>query len=341
MTKSIILLFGGQNNERHVSTASAQNMANSLNIPLLLWFWAPSGHIYEVEREALLAHQDIFHKELAPKSPPIFETIDLATDTDLAQSALFLLALHGVGVEDGRLQRLLEKKGIAYTGSKSNASALAFDKIRAKTATSQHQVTVTPHIDLSGLTTAVIANQLTQFIKSHKKIVVKPIADGSSFGVHILTSAAQINDLAPKIAKGTPYFSEPYIKGTEVSIGVYQNHLGIHALTCTEICLSTADSHDYDSKYLGIGGKEITPGNIEKELLQKLKSASIRAHQALGCIGYSRSDFIFDKETPVFLETNTLPGLTVASILPKQLSVAGISLGVFLQHQIHLAKKPN
>jgi len=126
-----IVLFGGPSDERHVSVASAQNIARVMP-EALLWFWAPEGAVYDVGAKELLSHEDPFERDYVPSRPAIWPDIEQALDTLPVEDPLFILAVHGTGGEDGELQRLLEARGLPFTGSGSAASANAFDKERAK-----------------------------------------------------------------------------------------------------------------------------------------------------------------------------------------------------------------
>ena len=94
---------------------------------------------------------------------------------------------------------------------------------------------------------------------------------------------------------------------------------------------------DYEGKYLGEGSTEVTPADISPDLAEKLGRLACQAHEILGCWGYSRTDFLVDENGPVFIETNTLPGLTSASFIPQQLEAAAIPMVDFFQHQLALA----
>ena len=118
----IIVLFGGPSDERHVSVASAQNIVRTLGNPLA-WFWAPDGPVHDVSTAELLAHQCPFELDYVPSRPAIFPDIEQALDTLPVDDPLFLLALHGGAGEDGTLQRMLEDRGIPFTGSGAEASA--------------------------------------------------------------------------------------------------------------------------------------------------------------------------------------------------------------------------
>ena len=128
---TVIVRFGGRSDERNVSVASAQNVVRTLGAPLA-WFWARNGSVYDVNRDELLAHPNPFTNDFQPSRPAIWPDLEMALDTLPVDDPVFLLALHGGEGEDGTVQRLMEARGIPFTGSGSTASAAAFDKGRAK-----------------------------------------------------------------------------------------------------------------------------------------------------------------------------------------------------------------
>jgi D-alanine-D-alanine ligase len=103
------------------------------------------------------------------------------------------------------------------------------------------------------------------------------------------------------------------------------------------VVLESGRTFDFDGKYLGKGVREITPAAISEEMARAAQRVALTAHQAVGCRGYSRTDVIMGNDGPVFLEINTLPGLTRASFIPQQLAAAGIELRHFLERQIQIA----
>src|SRR5918911_5760357 len=126
-----IVLFGGPSNERHVSVASAQNIVRTLG-SALAWFWTPAGAVHDVAIDDLLAHERPFEVDFIPSRPAAWPTLEQALDTMPVDDPLVLLALHGGPGEDGTVQHMLEERRISFTGSDSTASAIAFDKGRAK-----------------------------------------------------------------------------------------------------------------------------------------------------------------------------------------------------------------
>ena len=132
---------------------------------------------------------------------------------------------------------------------------------------------------------------------------------------------------------------EPFISGTEATCGVLEQSDGsVIALPPIEI-IPADGGFDYTAKYLASSTQEICPGRFSPEISESIMDRAVRAHQALSCRGYSRSDFIVSATGPVYLETNTLPGLTKASLYPKALKAQGIEFIDFLRDQIELGAK--
>jgi D-alanine-D-alanine ligase len=142
-----------------------------------------------------------------------------------------------------------------------------------------------------------------------------------------------------RAAKTEDYVVEPFVAGVEATCGVLEQADGsIVALPPIEI-IPADGGFDYEAKYLAKSTQEICPGRFSPEISARIMTDAVRAHRAMSCRGYSRSDFIVSTHGPVFLETNTLPGLTKASLYPKALLAQGIGFVDFLHGQIALAAK--
>ena len=141
-----------------------------------------------------------------------------------------------------------------------------------------------------------------------------------------------------RAAEAEEYLIEAYVAGVEATCGVLERPDGsVIALPPIEI-IPAAGAFDYEAKYIAKATQEICPGRFSPEITAQLMDYAIRAHKVLSCRGYSRSDFIVTDKGPVFLETNTLPGLTAASLYPKALKAEGIAFVDFLNDQIALAQ---
>jgi D-alanine-D-alanine ligase len=122
-------------------------------------------------------------------------------------------------------------------------------------------------------------------------------------------------------------------------VGVVEGPGGsLRALPCSEVRLDEGFAFDFEGKYLGRGTTEVTPAEVEPALAQAAQALAITAHRALGCEGYTRTDLILTARGPVYLETNTLPGLTRRSFIPQQLAAEGTSVQAFLEGQLALAR---
>src|SRR6202008_3664843 len=170
------------------------------------------------------------------------------------------------------------------------------------------------------------------------KLIAKPVRDGSSYGL-IFVNAKQDLVAVRNAAKTEEYLIEPFISGVEATCGVLENLDGsLVALPPIEI-IPAGGGFDYTAKYLAKATQEICPGRFSPEVSAAIMDQALRAHQALSCTGYSRTDFIVSAKGPVYLETNTLPGLTKASLYPKALKAQGIEFVDFLHDQIALSIK--
>ena len=322
----ITILFGGTNTERLVSVASAQALHEALP-EADLWFWDVSDTVHEVQSQALRRHARPFEDPFKPGTRGI--GLEQALDQAKAEQRLLVLALHGGRAENGELQVMCEMLGIPFTGSGSASSHLAFDKIAAKRFAAIAGVKAPIGLRLEDIDAALV---------EYDKLIAKPVRDGSSYGLIFVNST---QDLAAvrNAAKTEEYVIEPFISGVEATCGVLEQSDGsVIALPPVEI-VPAEGGFDYTAKYLLKSTQEICPGRFAPEIAAQIMDQAVKAHQVLSCSGYSRSDFIVSRQGPIFLETNTLPGLTKASLYPKALKAQGIGFADFLQGQIALAAK--
>lgn len=325
-----IVLFGGASDERHVSVASGQNIARALTPAPLCWFWTPEGAVHDVALAELLAHQRPFEVDFQPSRPAIWPTLEQALDTLPVDDPLFVLALHGGEGEDGTVQRMMERRGIPFTGSGSETSAAAFDKGRAKEMV-KDRLRVAESRIAHAHDLARIAREM---LDRHERLVLKPVAGGSSRGLYFVKRG----DSIPEVS--VPYIVEQFLAGRELTVGVVDHGDGPTALPVIEIETDPGFTFDYVGKYLGTGTREICPARIPDSLRDAAQRAATTAHTALGCEGYSRTDLIATGDDEVyFLELNTLPGLTTSSLVPQELAEVGIAFREFLERQIGIARE--
>src|SRR6266404_2926717 len=323
----ITILFGGTNKERLVSVASGQALHQALP-EADLWFWEVDDTVHEVQSQALLNHSRPFEEPFKPLNPGIGD-IERALDKAQVEDRLLVLGLHGGRAENGELQAMCEMRGIPFTGSGSASSHLAFDKVAAKRFAAFAGVKA-PN--------GIAVEDIEAGLAEYGKLIAKPARDGSSYGL-IFVNAQQDLVAVRNAAKLEEYLIEPFIAGVEATCGVLEQPDGtVFSLPPIEI-VPADGGFDYTAKYLLKSTQEICPGRFTPAISEQIMDQALKAHRALSCMGYSRTDFIVSQNGPVYLETNTLPGLTKASLYPKALKAQGIEFADFLRDQIALAAK--
>jgi D-alanine-D-alanine ligase len=246
---------------------------------------------------------------------------DIAAVLTSLKPNMALNLLHGRPGEDGTLQGLLEILQIPYSHSGTLSSALAMQKDIAKVVMASAGVPVAEGIVASRLEAA----------KSHvlpRPYVIKPIAEGSSVGVFVITEAHDHppQELTrPDWAYGERLLCERYIAGKELTCAV----LGDEALGVIEI-VPTVRFYDYEAKYAPGGSKHLLPAPLKPNVYEEVRRLALKAHQALGCRGVSRADFRYDDRMEglqglVCLEVNTQPGMTETSLVPELAAHAGMT----------------
>ncbi|KQQ36807.1 D-alanine--D-alanine ligase [Rhizobium sp. Leaf306] len=233
-------------------------------------------------------------------------------------------ALHGPFGEDGTIQGVLEYLEIPYTHSGVLASALAMDKQQAKHVAKAAGIPVAE---------AKVMDR-HEFTNEHPiatPYVVKPVREGSSFGVVIVKEGQSHPPqiiTSPEWKYGSQVMVERYVYGRELTCGV----MGDVALGVTEVIPNGDAFYDYDAKYAVGGSSHVIPAQISPNIYQKIQSLALEAHRAMGCRGVSRSDFRFDDRFSedgevIWLEINTQPGMTPTSLVPEMAVHAGHTFG--------------
>jgi D-alanine-D-alanine ligase len=323
----ITILFGGTNKERLVSVASAQALQAALP-EADLWFWDADDTVHETRPETLAKHSRPFEDPFKAGTPSIGH-IEAALDRAQVEGRVLVLGLHGGSAENGELQAMCEVRSVPFTGSDSASSHLAFDKTAAKRFAAIAGVTSPEGIALEEIEAA---------LARHGRLIAKPARDGSSYGL-IFVNAKQDIVAVRNASKSEEYVIEPLVAGIEATCGVLERSDGA-VLSLPPIEIVPADGgFDYAAKYLLKSTQEICPGRFSPEISGQIMDLALRAHHALSCTGYSRTDFIVSDKGPIYLETNTLPGLTRASLYPKALKAQGIDFAYFLRDQIVIAER--
>ena len=248
-------------------------------------------------------------------------------------------ALHGEYGEDGQLQHLLETHNVKFTGPKRFAAALSMNKAKTKDVYRQCGIK-TPYFRVIKKTMPVAAIVRDLYSNFPMPCVVKPLAAGSSVGVFIIKDVGALEAaLTSLFETEETVLVEEFIQGKEATCGVVERYRRspIYSLLPVEIIPPTGHFFDYKSKYSG-SSQEVCPGNFRSDESRELQRLAAIAHQALGLRHYSRSDFIIHPRRGIYMiETNSLPGLTKESLLPKSLPATGITFSEFLEHIVTLA----
>lgn len=248
---------------------------------------------------------------------------------DLAVDCVFI-ALHGPFGEDGRIQGLLDLLGLPYTGSGCAASALAMDKIRCKAVCQVQGIPVAGHIALDQPTWKADPQAVEDAVKTQIGFpcVIKAASQGSSYGIAMPQSLEEFAEGMEQVFSVDSHLMvETYVQGVEVTCSVLQTDPNgmIHPLPLTEIRPKSAKYFNFEAKYTPGATEEITPARIDPALADQVREIAVDVHQMVGCKGWSRSDFIIAPEGPIWIEVNTVPGLTETSLFPQAAQAAGIS----------------
>jgi D-alanine-D-alanine ligase len=285
LPKKVAVLMGGPGSERDVSLATGRGVSKALR--------SLGADVVDVDV------QD--------------ENFALPKDVDLA-----FITIHGTFGEDGQLQKILEKRGVPYTGDGVEASRAAFDKILSKEKFRERNI-VTPEWEV---------------VKAGKRptisvpLVVKPARQGSTVGVVIVKSASELDSAMEEAGKyDQKLLIEKFVSGRELTIGV----LGDQALPILEI-IPKGGFYDFNNKYpflnprAGGGAEHVCPAKIEPNKTRQIQEEALRAFRALGLVVYGRVDVLLSDSGEAFvLEVNTIPGMTEASLLPEAAAAAGIN----------------
>lgn len=264
--------------------------------------------------------------------------------SDSANIDVALIILHGQYGEDGTVQGLLDLLDIPYQGSGVLGSAVAMNKLASKLLYEKAGLPVPPYM--------VIKRGDPVYHETCERrlgmpLVIKPVSGGSSIGVSIVKSGESFMEaVKTAFSYDDTLLIEAFIKGVEITGAVIGNDK-LEALPIVEIIPDKSfEFFDYAAKYTAGATKEICPARIDESLEVKAMEFAKTAHRALFCRGYSRTDMILAGKDIYVLETNTIPGMTATSLLPRAAQTAGISFGRLLEMLIELGmdgrgKKPD
>ena len=253
---------------------------------------------------------------------------DVAARLAAAAPDVVFNALHGTPGEDGTVQGMMDLMGLKYTHSGMVTSVIAIDKELTKQALVPHGVRMPAGI-------IVASESLHERDPLPRPYVVKPVNEGSSVGVAIVTESGNHGDPIGRDVEGPWHhfehlLAEPFIRGRELTVAV----LGDQALAVTELCPKSG-FYDYDAKYTDGLTEHVCPARVPDEIANAAMAMALKAHRLLGCRGCSRSDFRWDDEQGeeglYLLEVNTQPGMTALSLVPEQGRHRGFSYAELVQ----------
>lgn len=276
------------------------------------------------ERERSLLSGRAAQESLARQgySTTLLDAAD-TTFTDQIRSAdVAFLAIAGQYAEDGKLQGLLESLNIPYTGSGVTASAIGMHKTLAKTVAAAVGVTVLPSVVLPPRDRDTITQAITGTIAF--PLILKPLSEGGSIGMTVCHDDVELAAALSGVKADDGWFAEPFITGTPVTCGILEVEGTPVALPPLETLPVGAEFYDYATKRDKDRYRYRCPAGLPATTLDAITDAALTAHRALACTGYSRSDFIITPGGPVWLEINTLPGLSRTGNLATMADAAGI-----------------
>jgi len=300
----ILVLFGGTSSEREVSLKSGQAVADGLR---------EIGHIVETHdlQQDSLAH------------------------LDLSEYTFVFNALHGGYGENGGLQRELDRAGVTYSGSGPIACRLAMDKELTKAQFLARRVPTAPYTVISKSDSAARIKRSVN--RLGLPLVIKPVNEGSSVGVSIVKSAAEVKKAVEEAFQfGERVMLEQYIAGREFTVAI----IGARAYPVIEIA-PAREFYDYAAKYTDGGTRYILTPELSDLQAKLAQYHAKRAYNSLRCHGYGRVDLMLDADGEFHvLEVNTLPGMTARSLLPQAAAQAGLGFEEALQAMIDASCAP-
>ena len=334
----VVVLYGGLSSERKISLASGTRICQALRANghaaiLVDMFMGVEtyGGIYEEQPEKLFEDLPPIEEVVFDGTPPDLNAVRASrrdqSPAFFGPKVLFLcreadvvfIALHGANGEDGRVQGTFDLMGIRYTGSGHVGSAIAMDKIMTKQMLRSAGIPMAEdHVY------RFVKEEDLERIAAETKLpcVVKTPGGGSSLGVYIVHEEAELMPaLRGCLAMADTFIIEEYIQGGEFTCAVLKGK----ALPSVEIVPKNA-FYNYSNKYKTGASDEFCPGRTSPDNEKRMGEIAVRVHETLGLHTYSRSDFIITPDDRViFLEVNTLPGMTGTSLVPQEAAAVGIS----------------
>ncbi len=320
----VAVLMGGQSAERSVSLATGMQVLNALN---------PEKYaVYAIDTATGLAQLP------SGQDGAVTALTQLPQLEKTGQPDVVFIALHGPGGEDGSVQGFLETLRVPYTGSGVLASALAMDKVRFKMLCTSASIPTPAGMTIKKSETSRIRRAEAEIGQQLGfPVVIKPCRQGSSYGTRLVKDPEEVAEaLKNTFRYDDTALIEECIQGTEITVAVLGNESDCFALPPVEI-IPKNEFFDFEDKYSLDGAEEICPARLSEADTDEAKSLALECHRLLGCRGMSRTDMFVTDDGCIVLETNTIPGMTPTSLLPKAAAAAGISFSELLDKLIGYA----
>jgi D-alanine-D-alanine ligase len=314
MKKNIALLAGGYSGEYAISINSAVTIAANIN--------TDKYAVYTI----IVDKSGWYYKHPNGQTIPVNkDDFSIFIDEQTINFDCVFFGIHGTPGEDGKIQGYLDILNIPYTGCNSIISAITFNKIYCNRIVDQTNIA---HVAKSlHLFSSNKPNPDAVLNKLKLPMFVKPVEGGSSLGTSKVKEAATLQAaMDAAFAVDNQIMCEEFVKGRELTIGVYKLNNQIFTLPITEV-ISENEFFDYEAKYQG-KSNEVTPANVNEGIAYAVADTAKRIYQMLNCAGVVRVDFILEDNTEklFFLEINTMPGQSAESIIPQQVRAAGMQL---------------
>lgn len=312
MKKRVALVAGGDSGEYEVSINSAKAVMQALSSEVY------NVYFIHMKKADWFYVDDKDHKVVVDKND-----FSICLDEKKITFDVAFIIIHGTPGEDGKLQGYFDLIGLPYTTCDVFTSAMTFKKNFTKHVATALDVPVSKTLYLKQ-GESFCAEQMIKTVGL--PCFVKPNKGGSSVGITKVKTGDQFEEaVATAFAEDDEVLVEENLSGIEIGCGVYQAQGEIVALPLTEI-VSKTEFFDYEAKYLG-ASDEITPARISEEKTKLCQEVSVRLYREFNCKGVVRFDYILQKDTFYFLEVNTVPGLSEASIVPQQIRYLGLKEG--------------
>jgi len=311
--KNILILCGGPSSEYEVSIFTTKEILKNIDKSR----FNPTIGLMNKDKEISFMSPSIFLSNKYPKYTSFNKALIKIKEYDFV-----LISMHGEFGEDGKLQTIFERKGIKYHGSDSLSSKLCMDKYKSTKLVSKNLKIFTPK------TLKLKVSNILKYRHTYP-LFIKPNKLGSSVGAGLINNEKELKKYLKKVKSKTyssDYFLlQEYLKGIELSCGVLESKKGRFTLLPPVEILPKLVFFDYKSKYSDGESIDNCPPTLLPEKICKVISEYSRdIHKLLKCKTYSRSDYIYSNNKIYYLETNTLPGLTKNSLLPREVKAIGM-----------------